>query len=307
LGAKPSDAAGEIIAAHGRHFLVELEHQAKPVNCVTRARRTDCAVGDRAIVLMTGTDGGVIEHIEPRRNLLQRQRGQKTKLLAANVDAMALVVAPEPPFYEELLLRGLIAARAAGIDMWLIGTKSDLPSERRAQFDARMHSYGQLGIEIINARAKTDPTGTREALLRRLESKRTVLVGQSGMGKSTLINTLIPEAEAATQSISQAFTSGRHTTTVTRSFALTGMGGARLIDSPGLQEWGLDQLSLSQAMYAMPQFAELLGKCRFNDCLHLEEPDCAIRAAVLAGRIDPQRYRICRSIIADLARAKGQA
>lgn len=298
----PITVGGEIIAAHGRHFLVALPSAPRALNCVMRAKRSDCAVGDRVRVICTGDESGVIEAVEPRINVLQRCRGHKTKLLAANVDAMAVVVAHEPQLHEELLLRALAAAAAAGIERWIIATKSDLASERRARFEQRLDCYRALGLPVVSIQAKAAPEQARATLRQRLQGKRTVMVGQSGMGKSTLLNTLVPDAAAATQAISHALDSGRHTTTVTRSFALTDCGAnARLIDSPGMQEWGLDHLSLSQAMHALPLGADH-GRCRFNNCLHLNEPGCALRSAAQSGRIDPLLYQQVRQIISDLSR-----
>lgn len=324
-----TEGTGTLIAAHGRHYLVEVDGAQAPdgaplrLNCVLRARGRDAAVGDRVAVRDTGSGTGLIERIIDRRNLVRRSRGQREKLLAANVDTTAVVVAPSPPMYEELLARVLIGATHAGTGVHIIATKADHGIEgrngrhgaddgeavaQRAAFDARMAIYRALGVPVTNVSAARDAPGLREALLPWMRGRTTLLIGQSGMGKSTLVNTLVPNADVRTQAISEALASGRHTTTLTRAFRLPAAedddsdgDGPRtnpglLIDSPGLQHFGLDHVSLSEAMHAMPDLAALHGRCRFNNCLHLDEPGCVVRDA-----IDPQRLRLWQRLASELS------
>jgi len=233
----------------------------------------------------------VIESVQPRRNEFKRSDAARTKRIAANIDQAGVVIAAHPPFSEELLLRVTIAAGAEAIPLALIVNKCDL-LEARAAIEPRVAVYRSLGYPVIECSARTDPEGTRAALGAWLAGRSTLLLGQSGMGKSTLINCIVPQAGLRTQEISEALGSGRHTTTFTRMFSLPADDDGVIIDSPGFQSFGLDHLSDSERAHAMPEFAALLGSCRFHNCTHRDEPGCAIRAAVQDGRVDPFRYKL---------------
>ena len=278
----------DVIAAYGRHFLVA-PTEAPPLSAVIRARRTDCVVGDRVAIQRLPDGTAVIESVLPRRNQVTRSNDFRSKTIAANVDQAAVIISGHPALDEALLMRVLIALDAEGIDALLVATKSDLP-EARAAIAAREPVYAALGYPLIALSARAEPASL-EPLSERLAGRRTVLLGQSGMGKSTLVNALVPAAEQQTRDISQALASGRHTTTFTRAFELP--GGGWLIDSPGFQTFEIAHLSRWQVIHGMPEFRPLLGRCRFNDCNHRGEPGCAIRGA--AG-IDALRYRLFTAI-----------
>ncbi len=279
-----------VVAGFGRQSLVSTDAGAQ-MAAVTRGRNAQVAVGDRVKITQLGAGQAVIESVEARRNEFKRSDGARSKVIAANVDQAGVVIAPHPPFSEDLLLRVLIAAGAEAIPIALVVNKRDL-AQARAAIEPRVAAYRALGYRIIDCAARTDPDGTREALLPWLAGRRTLLLGESGMGKSTLINCLVPEAGLRTREISEALGSGRHTTTFTRMFNLPGAGNGVIIDSPGFQGFGLEHLSMSQRVHAMPEFASLLGKCRFHNCTHREEPGCAIRSAVQDGKIDALRYQL---------------
>jgi ribosome biogenesis GTPase len=282
--------AATVVAGFGRQLLVVTEAGAQ-MTAVTRGRNAQVAVGDRVRITQLGAGQVVIESVEARRNEFKRSDGARSKVIAANLDQAGVVIAPYPPFSEDLLLRVLIAAGAEDIPIALVVNKRDL-LEARAAIEPRIASYRALGYRIIDCAARTDPEGTREALQPWLAGRRTLLLGQSGMGKSTLINCLVPDAGLRTREISEALGSGRHTTTFTRMFTLPGAGNGVIIDSPGFQGFGLEHLSMSERVHAMPEFAALLGRCRFHNCTHRDEPGCAIRAAVKEGAIDPLRYQL---------------
>ena len=282
--------AATVVAGFGRHLLVGTD-DGEQMAAVTRGRNARVAVGDRVRVTALGGGQAVIESVEPRRNEFKRSDAARSKMLAANLDQAGVVIAPQPPFSEELLLRVLIAAEAEGIPIALVLNKCDL-AEARAAIAERMNAYRRLGYRVIECAARADPEGTRAALGPWLAGRRTLLLGESGMGKSTLINCLVPDAGLRTREISEALASGRHTTTFTRMFALPGPGDGVIIDSPGFQGFGLEHLSASQRVHAMPEFRPLLGKCRFHNCTHREEPGCAIRAAAQEGGIDRLRYQL---------------
>ncbi len=171
--------------------------------------------------------------------------------------------------------------------------KSDLGDARR-RIEPRVACYRSLGYPVFDLSAH-DAESTRALLAPWLSGRTTLLLGQSGMGKSTLVNALVPDALLRTQTISAALAAGRHTTTFTRMFPVEGTGmaaGTALIDSPGFQSFGLEHLSESQRAHSMPEFRPLLGRCRFHNCSHRAEPGCAIRAAAEAGEIDALRYRL---------------
>jgi ribosome biogenesis GTPase len=159
-----------------------------------------------------------------------------------------------------------------------------------AAIELRLAVYESLGYPVVRIAAKAEPDATRERLRPLLGGRTTLLLGQSGMGKSTLVNLLVPDAALATQAISEALQTGRHTTTFTRAFDLA--GGGRLIDSPGFQVFGLAHLSTSELEHGLREFEPLLGRCRFHNCTHRHEPGCAIRAAVASGAIDTRRFAL---------------
>ncbi|MCC7059105.1 MAG: ribosome small subunit-dependent GTPase A [Burkholderiaceae bacterium] len=283
-----------VAASFGRQLLVRSPSGQWPDQiAVTRARRSDLCVGDQVRVRQLGAGQAVIESLQRRRNVLQRSDHLRRKLLAANVDQAGVVIAGEPPFSEALLVRMLIAIETAGIDVALIVNKHDLAEAQQA-IEPRLAIYHALGYRLIRIAAGADPAGARASLGPWLAGRTTLLLGQSGMGKSTLVNALVPDADLRTQAISAALSSGRHTTTFSRMFEVPASLApqARIIDTPGFQSFGLEHLSESQRTHAMREFVPLLGRCRFNDCRHRDEPGCAIRGAVEDGTVDAIRHRL---------------
>lgn len=292
-----------IIASYGRHFVVRTDEDAATLSAVTRGKRGSLATGDRVRIHALGSGQAVIDSVGPRRNQFKRSDAYRTKLIATNIDQAGVVIAAEPPFSEELLLRVLLAAEAEGVPIALIVNKHDLAGARAA-IEPRIAAYRALGYPVFDCAAGTAPDATRATLIPWLQGRTTLLLGESGMGKSTLINCLVPDAQLRTQAISQALASGRHTTTFTRLFRLPGGDGC-IIDSPGFQNFGLDHLSESQRVHAMPEFRSLLGQCRFHNCTHGDEPGCAIRTSAETGEIDRIRYRLYLRVAAE-ARAQAR-
>ena len=287
-----SELQGLIIAAHGRHYLAQAD--GKALQCVTRGKKSDVATGDRVRLTATSADQAVIEEILPRDTLLYRSDQYKSKLLAANVTQLFIVVATEPGFSDDLISRSLVAANAAGITAHLILNKTDmavlLPAAR-----ARLALYAALGYPIHEVSAKADPTGTLAMLQPLISGQSTILIGQSGMGKSSLVNLLVPDADIAVREISQRLDTGKHTTTFTRLYGLDEQ--SNVIDSPGFQEFGLYHLTEGMLERAFPEFAPHLGLCRFYNCHHREEPGCAILAALAAGQITESRHQLYRQLL----------
>jgi len=288
---------GLVVRGHGRHYIVEDSEGRRHV-CHPRGKKSDCVVGDQVRWAPTG-DEGVIEAVEPRRNLLFRQDEWKTKSFAANLDQLLVLVAVEPVFSESQLARALIAAESAGIAVRIALNKTDLPGTAAAR--ERLQPYRDMGLDVMEVALKADPAGSRALLEPWLQGKRTFVLGPSGTGKSTLINLLIPDAQAQVGDISQALNSGRHTTTTTQWYWVDAARSTALIDSPGFQEFGLRQIEPAQLPLLMPDLRAHAGDCRFYNCTHQHEPGCGVRAAVEAGQISAQRYRIYGEILAELS------
>lgn len=286
--------SAQVVAVHGRHCAVDVDGEI--VTCFPRGKKSAIACGDRVHIAMTAKGQGVIEAVDPRRTLLYRSDAYREKLIAANVDQMIIVLAAVPSFYQELLDRCLVAAEFQGIRALIVLNKSDLVDESRAARE-RLRLYEGLGYEVLPLVARSDVSPLRP----HLAGRSSVLVGQSGMGKSTIVNGLVPDAAAAVGEISLALDSGRHTTTYARMYRLDAQ--AQLIDSPGMQEFGLRHVPAHEIARCFPEMRPLLGQCRFNDCAHLVEPDCAVRAAASNASIDAARLRSYARLMDEARRA----
>lgn len=291
---------GLVISSHGRHCWVETPDGDR-VLCHPRGKKSDCVVGDRVRWQASG-DEGVIEHIEPRRNLLYRQDEWRTKAFAANLDQILVMVASEPVFSESQLARALIAAEAEGVATRVLLNKIDLPQADAAR--QRLQAYVSMGCEVVEVALKAQPDAARQALTPLLEDQTTLVLGPSGVGKSTLINLLVPDAKAQVGEVSQALNSGRHTTTNTQWYWLGEARSASLIDSPGFQEFGLRQVEAARLAELMPDLRSHIGTCRFYNCMHRHEPDCGVIAAAERGVISTSRLRIYGEIRDELGRVQ---
>jgi ribosome biogenesis GTPase / thiamine phosphate phosphatase len=283
--------SGTVVASHGRHHRVELAENDE-IDCTTRGRRSDIACGDRVQIMRSGGGTAVIESVEPRTTLFYRSDARRQKLIAANVTQVAVVVAADPPFYDDLVNRCLAGAEHANIPALIALNKFDLPEAEAAL--KRLRLYERLGYPVVTLAAKYDTA----PLLPHLREHVTLLVGQSGMGKSTLINALVPGAAARVGEVSVALASGKHTTTHAELYKLDAT--TRIIDSPGLQEFGLHHLTPYDVAHAFVEFRAFIDKCRFNDCLHLMEPDCAIAGAAADGAISHHRLESYRRLAREL-------
>ncbi|MFZ6771527.1 ribosome small subunit-dependent GTPase A [Undibacterium sp. SXout7W] len=295
---------GLVIAAHGRHYLIQadIDGSQQKLHCVTRGKKSDVSVGDVVEFALTSKNQGVIEAITPRKTLLYRSDQYKSKMLAANLTQLLIVVATEPSFTDDLVSRALVAAESSGIKPHLILNKVDvtdsLPKARE-----RVGLYEKLGYPVHEVSAKADPQKTRQIMEDLMRDQSTILIGQSGMGKSSLINLLIPDAEIATREISAALDTGKHTTTFTRLYQMD--SHSYVIDSPGFQEFGLHHLSEGMLERAFPEFIPHLGHCKFYNCHHHAEPGCAVLAAVKDGSITTMRHELFEQLVHESAQTIG--
>jgi len=283
---------GLVVASYGKRYEVELTDKAR-ISCVTRGKKTDLACGDIVNIKLTDKAEGVVESSQPRKSLLYRSNAFKSKILASNVTQIIIVLATQPSFYEALLNRCLVAAEAAKIKPLIVLNKCDLADAADAKNKLKL--YQDLGYQVLHLSAKQDIATLKPYLV----NHQSVLVGQSGMGKSTIINALLPNQNVRTQIMSEALDSGKHTTTATHLYHLDSKSS--LIDSPGLQEFGLNHLSQEELELAFIEFRPYLGKCRFNNCKHSHEPDCAVMNAVDKGQISSVRLGFYQDLAHELS------
>jgi ribosome biogenesis GTPase len=254
---------------------------------VTRGKKSDVAVGDIVRLKGTSADQAVIEGIEERATLLYRSDQYKSKLLAANVTRLFIVVATEPSFADDLVSRALVAAESAGVEAHILLNKTDvqdaLPRTRE-----RLALYAGLGYPVHELSARTAPDAAVALLMPLLQGQSSIFIGQSGMGKSSLIKLLVPDADIAVREISVALDTGKHTTTFTRMYRID--AETSVIDSPGFQEFGLHHLTEGMLERAFPEFEPFLGGCRFYNCHHVSEPGCAVLEGVQDGKVAAMRH-----------------
>jgi len=282
---------GLVIETQRRHSIVRLD-DGKPLTCVSKGRQLQLACGDRVTVSRTNEHEGVIETVGERSSLFYRADAYKEKLVAANVTQVACIVAPLPAYADELLNRWLVCAEASGVKAIIGLNKVDLV-EAAASANA-LARYRDMGYDVIPFSAKFNDAPMRERLL----GQRSVLIGQSGMGKSKLLNALVGSEAQRTNEISQALDSGKHTTTFTRLFTL-GSDDTWVIDSPGMQVFGLAHFARNEIERAFPEFRAALGQCRFRDCKHLHEPNCALQSLVAEGTAASDRLSYLRKFCAE--------
>jgi ribosome biogenesis GTPase len=284
--ASGSPRTGLVIVNYGKHQLVE-DADGVLQRCVARRGLEPLVCGDAVEWRPTGPQEGVIEMLLPRRTILFRATGSRAQRpLVANIDQIVIEAAPEPALDAGLIDRYTVAAELAQAQPLIVINKSDLlDSSERAGLQPLIGEYECIGYRTLFTSA-LENTGIGE-FSACLAGKSSILVGQSGVGKSSLVNRLLPDLDIAIGKLSAASGLGKHTTTATTLYHLP--HGGNLIDSPGVRDFHPGAVAAQDLQYGFREFRPLLGACRFNDCRHLTEPGCAILAAVDSGRISARR------------------
>lgn len=291
----------QVISSHGRHHFVR-DEQGVMYEAHRRGKKGDVVVGDIVRCSPAIDNTVAIEQIEPRSSLLFRQDEWRTKTLASNIDQLIIVFASAPRFNPWFVWKALLACHAAGVHPIIIRNKTDL-ADSAHEAEHFLHSLSVMGYETYQLSALNETKEVNSLLDKIFNEHRSLLVGQSGMGKSTILNLLVKEANARTQEYSLALNLGRQTTTSTTLYDLD-RGEGFVIDSPGFQEFGLAHLQLNDILRAMPDILPYTDSCRFANCRHLKEPNCSVKAAVQAGQISQERYDFYVAIINQLDQLK---
>lgn len=285
---------GLIIAHYGRDLVVE-DHQGALYLCTARKKLGRLVCGDRVRWQPSGDKQGVVTALDARRSLLARPdpRGNE-RPLAANVDQLVVVCAPEPPLSEGLIDRYLVVAELIGAQPLILVNKSDLFSPAaQTQLQARLSTFTRLDCPVLFT--CTRDSAQVKALSQHFNGHTSILVGQSGVGKSSLVHLLQPDTDIRIGQLSEASGLGKHTTTETTLYHLA--GGGDLIDSPGVRDFQLWQATAEDLERGFRELRPYRGQCRFHNCRHNGEPGCAVSAAVTAGDIDARRLASYRDLL----------
>jgi ribosome biogenesis GTPase len=284
-----TETPARVTESFGRRVIVETA-AGERMSAELFGKRLTCVCGDEVTIRgpsQTSGDVAKVVTVAPRRSLFARtdSRG-RTEPLAANLSLVIVIIAPNPEPDLYIADRYLAGAALAGISGALIVNKSELPGAEDADFQARVDDYERAGYPVLRVSAKNEPTVAPIREL--LANQRAMLVGQSGVGKSTLTNRLAPESERATRTLSDSTGEGRHTTVSTALFRLT--NGGELVDSPGVRDYAPPPVEDAMIQVGWPEILKLAPECRFNNCLHLREPGCAVLAATAENVISARRY-----------------
>lgn len=286
-----------VVESFGRRVMVRTGESEQPLPAELFGKRLSCVCGDHVRIRLPAAgsaDVARVIEVTERHSLLQRtdSRG-RAEALAANLTLLAVVIAPQPVADPFIADRYLAAAHFGGIQSALIVNKSELPEAAAPQFQAMLQEYRQAGYPVLEISALGDSAVTDVRAL--LEGASAMLVGQSGVGKSTLTNRLAPASSRLTRTLSDATGEGRHTSVSTALFQVSET--TELIDSPGVRDFAPPPVEDAQVQVGWPEILTLAGDCRFNNCLHLREPGCAVTAAVKDGAISARRYESYKRLV----------
>ena len=282
----PPPEAGLVVVRHGANLAVE-DLQGKIHHCLARRHIGEPVCGDRVVWHRTGDGQGVVTAVQPRSTVLSRpDYSGRDKPLAANLTQLVILIAPRPEPSGYLIDQYLVAAELIGVQAWIVANKMDLLEEAEAgTFQGRYAHYRDIGYPILWTSLRG--SGGIGPLLEALAGQTSILVGQSGVGKSSVVKVLLPDREIQIGRLSQATGLGRHTTSAATCYRLP--HGGWLIDSPGVRSFRLGAIDRATLQWGFREFRPHLGHCRFSDCRHLQEPGCALREAVCSGLVPEER------------------
>lgn len=277
---------GRVIARHGQNLAVA-DAEGNIHHCLSRQNIGHIVCGDRVVWQATEEGNGVVTARLKRSSVLARpDYSGREKPLAANITLLVIVVAPEPEPSEYLVDQYLVTAETIGVPPLIAINKSDLISGENGDiFNQRIKLYEKIGYPVARISAYT--SHGLDPMIERLQGQTSILVGQSGVGKSSIINALLPDLDLQVGRLSVASKLGKHTTSASTCYSLP--SGGELIDSPGVRSFRLLKLSRSELENGFKEFRPYSGHCQFNDCKHMQEPSCAIKQAVADREISQQR------------------
>jgi len=289
-----SQQEGLVVSRFGNQADIEDEN-GNTFRCHIRRALQDLVSGDRVKwqeEFSSSTESqkkvkGVVTEILPRRSILKRPiRYEGIKPVAANLDRVFVVTAPEPPYSSRILDRYLVAIELAGIELVILLNKSDRLDDYPDLMES-INIYSNMGYQVIPVSANTGDGFPQ--LKAALATHTSVFVGQSGVGKSSLVNRLLPDVDTSVSALSENSGLGTHTTTVSRLYHLP--EGGHIIDSPGIREFALEHIEKSELALGFRDFYPHIGNCKFRNCRHISEPGCAVMAATKKGDINPLRLQ----------------
>lgn len=283
-----------MLAHYGQASLIEGE-RGDVIRCATRKKLPRTVCGDRVIWQGSSSHDGVVTRILERKTTLVRpDQNNRPRPVAANIDQIVVVIASRPSFEHSMLDRYLVAAELIGARPVIVVNKSDLLDiDSRTRLEARLSVYQRTGYALVfTSNLNTD--GLKD-LHRQLQQHTSILVGQSGVGKSSLVQSLLPDIDIRVGRLSKVTGLGRHTTTVAMLYHLP--DGGDLIDSPGVRDFSLGPVATEDLANGFAEFRPYLGQCKFNNCRHLSEPGCAVQEAVRSGKIDESRMETYRGLV----------
>jgi len=291
------ETSGTIIANFGAQLIVEIE-DGEHIRCIARQNLETMVCGDQVIWQSTGEQEGVITALLSRDTILARPRfGGEAKAVAANIDQILIFSAVVPRLKTQLIDRYLVACEIAGISAKLVFNKVDLLGPEQHVIHDEADKYKALGYPVLLLSTK-QKIGI-DTLKSWLHDKTSILVGQSGVGKSSTINMLLPSLDIQVGELSTSSELGKHTTSSTRLYHLEDKGS--IIDSPGIRDFGLWHLPEDKIAWGFVEFRDYLGQCKFSDCTHTHEPECALLQAIEDEKIFPERLEHFHRIM-DLVR-----